>query len=346
MKRSPSLKIKFENIDRMNGFEFEEFVSEILIAKGYRDVTVTKKTGDFGVDATCFPVSPKDKRRIAIQIKRYNSPVSVGAVQEVVAGAAMYKAELKIVITNSTFTTNAKLLAENNDCVLVDRLTLQNWVYEVEKKVEKAKKPKRFKLKRKDALIAPIIAEPVEVKEESHQELDNLHLEFEVDNILLAEQTKHLSPESITSIQFPVTKPLSFDNAKKKQDEVLAPPQESDQDVKEKETVKANGVVKDEAQEDISFSQPVSNESEKIEDTDKDCPMSAEIEETKVKTETVVPTIETTDVEVTTDIEVDLPISEDEEFPVLSEPVEVEVIEDELEVVSVENIDDFDVPDL
>lgn len=135
MYKNSSLTRKFELIDKMKGLEFEYYVADILKKQGYKRVSVTKATGDFGVDIIC--TAKKGKDRIAIQVKRYNSPLSGKAIQEVVAGARHYNATRSMVITNSTFTPKAKILAKSNDCELIDRYLLKRWVYEnqnIEKK--------------------------------------------------------------------------------------------------------------------------------------------------------------------------------------------------------------------
>lgn len=139
MYKNSSLTRKFELIDKMKGLEFEYYVADILKKQGYKRVSVTKATGDFGVDIIC--TAKKGKDRIAIQVKRYNSPLSGKAIQEVVAGARHYKATRSMVITNSTFTPKAKILAKSNDCELIDRYLLKRWVYE-NQNIEKKKNHK------------------------------------------------------------------------------------------------------------------------------------------------------------------------------------------------------------
>ncbi len=128
--RNSSLSKKFEFIDKMKGLEFEHYVAEILRKQGFKRVSVTKATGDFGVDITCF--TKKGKEKIAIQVKRHKSPLSGKSIQEVVGGAKHYNATRTMVITNSTFTPKAKVLAKSNDCELIDRYLLKKWVHENE----------------------------------------------------------------------------------------------------------------------------------------------------------------------------------------------------------------------
>jgi restriction system protein len=56
----------------------------------------------------------------AFQCKRYVSPVGVKAVQEVFAGSRKYGADRAVVVTNSTYTPNAKTLANDLGVTLWD----------------------------------------------------------------------------------------------------------------------------------------------------------------------------------------------------------------------------------
>lgn len=112
-----------EQIDNMTGREFEEFVAAVLEGCGYEIEEVTVASGDYGADI----IAVADGERIAIQCKRYNSPVGVKAVQEVISAMKHYSCEKAVVITNSTFTNQAYTLAEDNEVVtLWDRDDLIN----------------------------------------------------------------------------------------------------------------------------------------------------------------------------------------------------------------------------
>jgi restriction system protein len=69
---------------------------------------VTKGSGDYGVDI----IAEKDERKIAIQCKLYSNPVGYKAVSEVYAGKGCIDASEALVVTNSTFTRQAKEGAE------------------------------------------------------------------------------------------------------------------------------------------------------------------------------------------------------------------------------------------
>lgn len=104
-------KIDFDNLD---GYGFERYVGHLLLKKGYKNITVTQKSGDFGVDIT----AERDSIIYAIQCKYYTGPVGVNAVNEVKGGMAHYHAHVGVVITNSSFTKQAIQLAKENKIIL------------------------------------------------------------------------------------------------------------------------------------------------------------------------------------------------------------------------------------
>ncbi len=64
----------------MTGHEYEYLVAEYLRQHGYSRVTVTKGSGDYGVDV----IAHKRGKKYAVQCKYYSEPVSLPAVQEAV----------------------------------------------------------------------------------------------------------------------------------------------------------------------------------------------------------------------------------------------------------------------
>lgn len=99
-----------EEIDQMSGVEFEEFTAAVLEGCGFIIEEMTKASGDYGADII---VSFQDVR-IAVQCKRYQYPVGVKAVQEVISAMKHYDCEEAIVITNNYFTKQAEILAEEH----------------------------------------------------------------------------------------------------------------------------------------------------------------------------------------------------------------------------------------
>ncbi len=101
-------------LDDMSGTEFEDYVARIARSCGL-PVIMTQLSGDWGVDL----VVGTRPDRLAIQCKRFSRPVGPGAVQEVVAGAAMHDCTHTMVVTNNEFTVAARKLAEQHDCTLI-----------------------------------------------------------------------------------------------------------------------------------------------------------------------------------------------------------------------------------
>lgn len=87
-----------------NGLEYEQYCADYLNKHGYHDAKTTKASGDHGVDVIAF----KRGKKYAVQCKYYSSPVGNKAIQEVYTGMALYDCDYGIVITNSTFTKQAK----------------------------------------------------------------------------------------------------------------------------------------------------------------------------------------------------------------------------------------------
>lgn len=118
-------EIGLEQIDVMEGAEFEQFIGELLEDLGCDNVNVTKKSGDQGVDviATLGGVT------YAVQCKRSSGTVGNKAVQEVVSGMYYYpECTQGVVITNSFFTNSAEDLAKKASVRLWNRDTLKGLI--------------------------------------------------------------------------------------------------------------------------------------------------------------------------------------------------------------------------
>ncbi len=118
--KKKSLRVAgIHQIDRMEGGEFEDRIKLLFEDMGY-SVKKTPVTGDFGADL----IANKANERIIIQCKRYSSKVGLQAVQEAATAVTHYGAHRAMVITNNTFTSQARLLAKSNGVELVDRAKL------------------------------------------------------------------------------------------------------------------------------------------------------------------------------------------------------------------------------
>ena len=106
--------------DDLEGHDFEYYCADLLENRGFEEVTVTKGSGDYGVDI----LAEKDGISYGIQCKRYDGTIGTKAVQEAFSGKAYYDCDEAIVLTNSYFTPQAIDAAEKLGVILWDRETL------------------------------------------------------------------------------------------------------------------------------------------------------------------------------------------------------------------------------
>lgn len=118
------MQYTIEELDGMSGHDFEYAVADLLFHNGYRDVTVTQGSGDFGIDI----LARRKNVKYAIQCKRFSSKVSVSAVQQAGSGTDFYHCDAAAVITNSTFTNPAIKLAQTTGVRLWDRNFLEELI--------------------------------------------------------------------------------------------------------------------------------------------------------------------------------------------------------------------------
>lgn len=116
IKKRKYLGSGIDAVDKMNGSEFEKFLSAHFKNLGYK-VSLTPDTNDYGADL----ILTKDATKTVVQAKRYKDKVGIAAVQEIAAAINYYKADKGIVISNSFFTKNAYALAEKNNIELWNR---------------------------------------------------------------------------------------------------------------------------------------------------------------------------------------------------------------------------------
>lgn len=109
-----------DDINSMDDFLFEAFIGVLYGNNGY-DANVTPRSGDKGVDV----VARKEQGNLAIQCKHTKTTVGADAVGEIVAGAKYYECRegssfKPVVITNGSYTTQAKEMAHVNGVELID----------------------------------------------------------------------------------------------------------------------------------------------------------------------------------------------------------------------------------
>ena len=119
-------KYDIRSLDEIEGHDFEYYCAELLKKRGFEEVSVTKGSGDYGVDV----LAEKDGVTYAIQCKAYTTPVGVKAVQEACAGREFYDRMVGAVLTNQYFTKPAVEAAKKLKILLWDRRYLDSMIEE------------------------------------------------------------------------------------------------------------------------------------------------------------------------------------------------------------------------
>lgn len=110
--------IRNEQHIAMTGEQYEQYVASRLSAMGYRQIQMTKASGDHGADI--IAIAP-DGVRCAVQCKYYSKPVGNKAVQEALSGAVFYGCTRAIVATNNSYTRQAQEDAARLGVMLFER---------------------------------------------------------------------------------------------------------------------------------------------------------------------------------------------------------------------------------
>ena len=101
---------------RLTGGEFEAYLAQVLQDNGFREIELTRASGDQGVDI----LATRNGKRYAIQCKNYEGTVGNFAVQEAYAGAQFYGCDEAAVVCPGEFTRAARELAASTGVHLWD----------------------------------------------------------------------------------------------------------------------------------------------------------------------------------------------------------------------------------
>jgi hypothetical protein len=114
-------------LDAMNARQFEQHIAWLCRRDGCQDVIVTGGNGDTGADIVAYT---PDGRRVVVQCKAYNPshPLTSGQVQHFIGMATLeYGADVALLVTTSTFTRDATLMATRHNVTAVHRALLKAW---------------------------------------------------------------------------------------------------------------------------------------------------------------------------------------------------------------------------
>lgn len=109
-------------VRRMDPYEFEQFLSDVWEKRGYETV-VRSKSGDRGIDI----VASQGETKVLLQAKRYSTSNKVGS-EEIRKYATLYQqdseADLVVIVTTSSFTTDGRKLAQDLNVDTIDGVDL------------------------------------------------------------------------------------------------------------------------------------------------------------------------------------------------------------------------------
>ena len=128
-----------ESLKIVDPGEFEELVAEVLIAVGFREVNVTNRYKDGGIDIRgVLVIGDVIRTKMAVQVKRWKNNVQSPTVQQIRGSLGAH--EQGLIITTSDFSKGAIEEAERTDAApigLMDGTQLVNLMVEHGIKVEK-----------------------------------------------------------------------------------------------------------------------------------------------------------------------------------------------------------------
>jgi HJR/Mrr/RecB family endonuclease len=105
--------------------DFESLVLRLLTAMGYSFTGDEEKTADGGSRLTLMQADISlGTINIYVEIKRYRAPIAGSMVREVLGSMQILHANKAVIITTSSFTAEARRLAENASIELIDGLEL------------------------------------------------------------------------------------------------------------------------------------------------------------------------------------------------------------------------------
>lgn len=132
--RTDSASTSFSSgFDNMDGHDFEYFCADLLKYDGFTSIQVTRGSGDQGVDILAY----KDRKKYAIQCKRYNSRLGNTPIQEVNTGRIIYGCDYAVVLTNNYFTQSAIQAARAVGVYLWDRSKLNQLIWQKQEQLKR-----------------------------------------------------------------------------------------------------------------------------------------------------------------------------------------------------------------
>ena len=133
------------DLDGLSGEAFETRISGLLRSLGYK-TEITNPSGDAGADM----VALRRQKTTVVQTKHQTAEVGLEAIQAAIASRQHYGADSALVVTNSTFTPQARELAISAGVDLWDRAALTKRLEEAERR----RKRRRSRVRRATVPVA------------------------------------------------------------------------------------------------------------------------------------------------------------------------------------------------
>ncbi|MEG0325793.1 MAG: restriction endonuclease [Cellulosilyticaceae bacterium] len=126
---------KLEEIDQMDKEKFIKYIGELYRRQGYQ-VYILQDDKKLGCDIKAY--KPKDSLCIKCIHGDEEMIVERNVIDEAYSSIKLYKVKRCIVITNTSFSEEADVVAKGNQVSLIDRIELHNLIYKIINKEDKS----------------------------------------------------------------------------------------------------------------------------------------------------------------------------------------------------------------
>ena len=117
--------VNFALLDAMGGHEFEDLVEQLLSKMGFQ-IEGRQAAADGGIDMVAIKGDAIVGGKFIIQCKRFSGSVGNAVIRDLFGVVHSESANKGVLITNSTFTKEARRFAEGKPIELIDGANLQD----------------------------------------------------------------------------------------------------------------------------------------------------------------------------------------------------------------------------
>ncbi len=121
--------VNFALLDAMGGHEFEDVVEQLLSKMGFH-IEGRKAAADGGIDMVATKMDAIVGGKFIIQCKRFTGSVGNSVIRDLYGVVHSESANKGVLITNSTFTKDARSFAEGKPIELIDGAKLQDLLHQ------------------------------------------------------------------------------------------------------------------------------------------------------------------------------------------------------------------------